>query len=305
VPHLRSSIAIALVSVIGLAVAAAGAADAPAPADSAQATKPALDPALIAASRILYKRELDRARAAQGLNLEKATVGRARRDGQRLVPRANAIDPSTRTWDPSVNVETRTDPIAWSLPNGEILLTTGVLQMFPESDAEFAAILAHLMAHTVNRDDVRTLEATVAKSADPNRLASELADALAKLIVTPHYDDAAEIAADRVALEILARSGIDPAAAARAWRKVEEAKFQAAPGLAAMHRVTPERLTAMEARAVELQPNYELAQAMGQASPPKGEPLAPPRAKATDKPKRKAPATKTSPTRPDGSQAPG
>jgi Zn-dependent protease with chaperone function len=43
----------------------------------------------------------------------------------------------------------RTEPIAWFLPNAELMMSSGLVEGLRLTDAELAAILAHLISHTI------------------------------------------------------------------------------------------------------------------------------------------------------------
>jgi Zn-dependent protease with chaperone function len=233
----------------------------------------AADAALVArASRVVYTRELARNRAAETLDTDRGAVGRARRVGTPLVARASAVGPLATGWSWSLSVETRDEPMAWSLPNGSMMISWGLVRRLSLSDAELAAILAHAIAHQLTGDDARDAVAAYRRrhggpDPDGNRAAAEMADILGKLIVSPHYDAAAEKAADALALELLARSGVDPAAAVSAWRKVAASGSTSAPGLLALHPTPPERIANLEAQVAQVMPLYEKALADAAAAP--------------------------------------
>ena len=244
-------------------------------AQTPAATTPdtSVDPVLMGrAADILYSRQLASLRAAQLLDTDRAALGRARRVGDRLLPRVTAVVPPGVRWSARLSLETRNEPVALCLPNGSVLVSTGLLQL-PLDDAELAAILAHVIAHQVNGDHARAAARAYRQrregvDPDANRAAVELADILGKLVGSPHDDAAAEKAADALALELLARSGVNPAAAARAWRKVVQAGDASAPALLALHPTPPERIADLEALAAQLAPVYEQALADAAAAPP-------------------------------------
>jgi predicted Zn-dependent protease len=232
-----------------------------------------LDPALVArATEAFYQREMARTKKTHTINDDRHLLARARGSGERLIPRAKAAATIPTEWSWTLNMETRPDPIAWSLPNGQIMVSTGLIQGLALTDAETSAILAHAIAHALRGDDLREASAAYRRQRsdpdpDPNRAAIELSEILGRLVTSPHYDAESEQAADALAIELIARSAVDPAAAATAWHKVARSAFTAAPALRAMHPVTPERLAAMQARAVEAKPLYDAAREAAAAAP--------------------------------------
>ena len=151
------------------------------------------------------------------------------------MPRMSLRPRRTGHW--ILSVETRPDAIAYCLPAGKILVTSALFDRVKLGDDEFAAIVAHVIAHALIGQDANDAVAayertrgTATPDPDANRAAVQLADALAKLIASDHYDAAAEQAADTVALELMAGAGINPGVVAGAWRKVAAAGGSAAQG---------------------------------------------------------------------------
>src|SRR5262249_48064763 len=193
------------------------------------------DPALLAtASRQAYLHELERVRGT--LSGDRVLLTRARRVGGRLVQRANVLVPASRGWSWAINVDTLGEPMAWVLPDGAMLVRKRLVQAPFLTEADLAAIFAHVIAHALAGDDARAAAAGFSPAnagPDPNAAVVELAAMLEKLIRTPHYDTASERAAGAMAIQLLARSGINPAAASAAWRKI--AQIGASSPLVAMH----------------------------------------------------------------------
>jgi predicted Zn-dependent protease len=244
---------------------------------AAAADKPALDPVLVSqAASMYYKKELARINLTHNLNEEKWQFALVRRSGERLLPRVKAAYPATAAWSWALSLETRPEMIAWALPNGQIMVSTGLVQGLALTDAELAAILAHAIAHAVSGQDLRDAASAYRRirtdvDPDTNRAAVELSEILGKLMVTPHYDAADEKAVDAIAIELLARSAVNPTAAVSAWRKVARSGSSTPPGLLALHPVTAVRMADLEAQAEAVKPLYEEARAAG-AVPAKSPP---------------------------------
>jgi Zn-dependent protease with chaperone function len=251
-----------------LAVAAAG--------ESPVLPAPKIDPAVLArAADLAYSRDLARARAGKALNADAGMVTRMHRAAEPLISYAWEIQPAAAGWAWILSVETRPEAIAYCLPAGKILVSSALIERVKLNPDEFAAIVAHVIAHALIGQDALDAVAAYERTrksatADPdvNRAALQLADALAKVVQSDHYDAAAEKAADAVALDLMARSGIDPGTAAGAWRKVAEARGTAPQELAVLHPVTPERIAAIEAQMPAVTPVYRNALATHLASPP-------------------------------------
>ena len=257
-----------------LFLAAAAAAQSPVP------ERPKIDPAVLGrAADLVYSRDLTHARTAKALNVDPALLSRTRRAVEPLVSYAPDVLPAAAHWSWIVSVETRPDAIAFCLPAGQILVTSALFDRVKLTDAEFAAVIAHVIAHAlIGRDANDAVAAyqrtrgTATPDPDVNRAAVQLAEALASLMASDHYDAAAEKAADTVALELMARSGIDPGVAAGAWRKVAAAGGSSAQGLAALHPAGNERIAAIEAQVPGMMPLYQKALA-ARPPPDSGQPM--------------------------------
>jgi hypothetical protein len=239
------------------------------------------DAALVArASALVYKREVARLRAADVLETDPDLLRQARRVVSAISSQAPAVAPVAAGWRAwGVTGEARDEPMAWCLPNGALMVSYGLLKKMSLTEPELAAILAHVVGHQLAGADVREALATYkrghdTRDPDVNRAASELADILGKRILSPRHDAAAERQADALAVELLARSGIDPAAAVSAWRKVAQSGSTRPPGLLAFHATPPARIAELEAQAAAARPAYEkaLADAAAAPAPPKKPP---------------------------------
>jgi hypothetical protein len=258
----------------GLALCAA-IAFAQAPAGRAAADpEAAADAALVArAAAIVHKREFARLRAAEMLETDPDVLRQARRAVSAIAGQAPAVAPLATGWTAwGVIGDARDEPMAWCLPNGAVIVSYGLLKKMSLTEPELGAILAHVVGHQLAGADVREALAAYKRKRDTrdpdiNRAASELADILGNLMLSPRHDAAAEREADALALELLARSGIDPAAAVSAWRKVAQSGSTRPPGLLALHATPPTRIADIEAQAAAARPAYEKARADAAAAP--------------------------------------
>jgi beta-barrel assembly-enhancing protease len=113
---------------------------------------------------------------------------------------------------------------AFALPGGVIVLCSGLLRSLGSAD-EAAAVVAHEAAHVVNHDIVRTLARQVGISAVLTMLGGREAEvAVQRLLgelINQHYSRDIENAADVTGFAILEKAGIDPAALADAFGRLE------------------------------------------------------------------------------------
>lgn len=260
---------------LALAIAIAFVAIAP-PARAQEAAVPALAPEIVLrAAEMAYGRDLERARKKRALNEDRRKVGAARRASLLLVAYAPTFEPKVAQWSWSVNVETRDDPIAYCLPGGKIMLSTGLFDRTRLAPEELAVVIAHVMAHAMAGHDtelaLRRL-AALPESADPNRRLLQLADIFGSVIQTAPHDRDVERETDAMALELMARAGVDPRPAPEAWRKIARAGGAAPPAFLALHATWTGRVEEIEKQLRQLLPIYEQAQA-GIASRPRQPPV--------------------------------
>lgn len=134
---------------------------------------------------------------------------------------------------------------AYPLPGGKVLITVGLLKKLND-EAELAGMLAHEIAHVVQRHQLKTL------STEPG------ADKLGA--VTYALETANEFAADRMAVVIMARAGYDPNAYLNAMRTLQNDRSND-PGLGMLAAVHPP----FKDRLAELQ---RVVQGMAKTPPP-------------------------------------
>ena len=155
------------------------------------------------------------------------------------------------------------------------MLSTGLVDRMRLTPGEVAVLLGHVIAHALAGHDATEAIARVGampESPDPNRRILQLMDALSKLVFATPHDIATEKAADSLALEYLARAGIDPEPTAEAWRKVARAGGTTPPAFLALHPMWSGRIEAIEAQVPAVLPLYEQAKAE-QASRPRAPPV--------------------------------
>ena len=257
-PITRTAIVLAFVAVFVCVV--------PAPTGRAQTDAAVVTPILmetvIRAAELAYTRDLARARASGALNADRGQLAGLRRILQPLLFGAGTLRSDAKNWNWAISVETRNEPVAYCLPGGRILVSTGFIERPKLTLAEQSALLAHAIAHALAGHDADEAMARLAReggaaSADPNRTVVRLADILAKVVAAEPHATADERTADTLALELMARSGVDPRASVDAWRKIARAGGATPPGFLALHPTWPERFAELEAQMPAMVALYE------------------------------------------------
>lgn len=218
-----------------------------------------------------YAKQVDTLRTAgqlieTGPDLNRVRVVMNRLVGQVAVFREDATD-----WNWQVKLAHRSELNASCLHGGRMLVNTGLLKMVGSSDDELAAIIAHEMAHAL-REHGRE-KTTMAASREyakmiarlplnrylpPVLRSSEIQDKAMDLLLTLPHSREAELEADRIGLELMARAGYDPAAALSVWRKMAKASIITSPWLST-HPAPDARLQMLESLQPVVRPLFEAA----------------------------------------------
>lgn len=241
------------------------------PSGAQDVKAPVVDPALMnEAGEIAYSREVDRARARRALDTNTQQLASARRMSTLLIAYAATMAPVAASWTWAIHVETREEPVAYCLPGGKIMLSTGLVDRAKLTPPELAVVLAHVIGHALAGDDAARAMArlaTIRESPDPNRRILQLAEILGKIVVGEPHDKETEREMDSLTLELMARAGVDPEPAAEAWRKIARQGGASPPGFLALHPTWPGRIDAIEAQIPTILPLYEQARAEQAARP--------------------------------------
>ena len=185
----------------------------------------------IEASAAAYVDTVAQLRDERQLLNDPRLAARVRVTAGRVVAAAATQYPHTADWDWSVALIDDPDTVnAWCMAGGRMALYSGIVYKLGLTDDELANVFGHEVSHAIaNHTAERMSTALVtevgllvvaANNDDPEtRLAVEVA---AMLAVTLPNSRAGETEADRMGIELAARAGYDPAAAASLWLKMEE-----------------------------------------------------------------------------------
>lgn len=164
---------------------------------------------------------------------------------------------------------------AFALPGGKIGVHTGLLQVAKNQDQLATVIgheVAHVLAHHAN-ERVSTAYATqtglelasvIAGASTPaSRELMGLLGVGAQVGIVLPFSRAQESEADRMGLDLMARSGFDPRQSVTLWENMESAGGAAPPELLSTHPAHETRIEALRQRVPEVLPEFERARAAG------------------------------------------
>ncbi|MCG6931979.1 MAG: M48 family metallopeptidase [Desulfofustis sp.] len=164
-----------------------------------------------------------------------ATAARVREITGRIIAQAIELYPYTKSWDWSIKVIDDPETVnAWCMAGGKMAIYTGLIDKVKPTDDELAQVLAHeishaLANHTAERmsmamaTQLGILGVGIASRNSDNRGAILTGSALAAMLAIQLPNSrSAETEADAMGLELAARAGYNPNAAATLWEKMEK-----------------------------------------------------------------------------------
>lgn len=261
-----------LALVLSLSAAAPAFAADPAPADGVDVKKSKL--LLLPKSTVenssaqQYGQMMRAAAQKNALNVDKAQVERLRQIARTLIPPAARFNEDAKRWRWEVNLVSSKQVNAFCMPGGKIAFYTGIISALQLTDDEVAVIMGHEVAHALLEHGRARMSEQVLKSVGVSVAAallnlgqvstSMLAQAT-DLAVTLPFSRKHETDADLVGMEIAARAGYDPRAAANVWRKMAKLAGSQPPQFLSTHPGHASRIKEIEANLPRVMPLYEAA----------------------------------------------
>lgn len=198
----------------------------------------------ISSSRTAYVQQM-RAFDEKGLiSRDTALVERVNRITGRVVAQAIRQYPDTADWEWSIEVIDEPETInAWAMAGGRMAIYTGLIEKTKATDDEIAQVIGHEIAHAVANHTAERMSVVMAtqlgvlavgvSTRDDRAMAGAAAAAL--LAINLPNSRTAETEADRIGIELAARAGYHPDAAASLWKKMAEAGGSGPPQFLSTH----------------------------------------------------------------------
>lgn len=225
----------------------------------------------ISASKEAYIAQMQELEAKGQLNNDPADVARVDAITERLIAQAIIMRPETKDWEWSVEVIDDPKMVnAWCMAGGRMAMYTGLLQQVQPTDDELAQVMGHEIAHALANHTAERMSVAMASSAGVV-LAGVLSDrpvatmagaaAAAKLAVELPNSRTSESEADRIGIELAAKAGYNPDAAATLWQKMGAVGGEGPPQFLSTHPAPENRQETLSKLAPEMMPYYEQAKA--------------------------------------------
>ena len=148
----------------------------------------------------------------------------------RLVTVAIEKFPNSANWEWSVAIIDDPETVnAWCMAGGRMAVYTGLFEKLHLTDAEFAQIMGHEIAHALANHTAERMSRTMATTMgvvaigvmSDNKVAAMGGAAMAaKLALDLPNSRTAETEADQIGMELAVRAGYDPDAAVSLWQKM-------------------------------------------------------------------------------------
>jgi predicted Zn-dependent protease len=157
---------------------------------------------------------------------------------------------------------------AWCMPGGKIAVYSGLIEKLQLTDDELAAIMGHEISHALrehSREQISQQTATglvvgvAAAAVGLGDVGSQLANMVADVTFNLPRSRADEVEADRIGVELAARSGYNPHAAVSVWEKMLKSTSGGPPQFLSTHPSPAHRLSDLNVYAERVMPLYQSA----------------------------------------------
>lgn len=184
----------------------------------------------------------------------------------RLITEAVKMRPDTADWEWSVVVIDDPKMVnAWCMAGGRMAVYTGLLEQVQPTDDELAQVMGHEISHALAAHTAEKMSMRIATSvgvaavgvATDSGAALAGAAATAMLAVNLPNSRSAEKEADRIGIELAARAGYDPKAAATLWQKMGEVSGSSPPQFLSTHPAPENRQEKLSKLAVKMEQYYD------------------------------------------------
>ncbi len=220
----------------------------------------------INASKIAYAEMLKPLEEEGKLDNDPVLKARVRRITERLIAQALIMRPETRDWDWSIRIIDDPETVnAWAMAGGRMALYTGLVEKVEPTDDELAQVLGHEISHALAKHTAERMSVAMASqlgvavvAAKADKQGALVGAALAaKLALELPNSRTAEAEADRIGIELAAKAGYDPRAAATLWRKMAKVGGGRMPEFLSTHPSSANREERLNALAAERMPCYQ------------------------------------------------
>jgi len=223
----------------------------------------------ISASKQAYVQDMSKLKSEGKLVTDPRLLARIERITERLVAQAVLMRPATARWEWSVEVIDDPKTVnAWCMAGGRMAVYTGLILKIDPTDDELAQVMGHEISHALANHTAEQMSVAMASqlgvvavgiASDRPGQSMAMAAMAAQLAVQLPNSRTAESEADRIGIELAAKAGYDPRAAATLWQKMGALGGSAPPAFLSTHPGPEDRQANLARLAPEMQPYYAAA----------------------------------------------
>lgn len=219
-----------------------------------------------------YAQMMRAAAQKNALNNDRQQVERLRAIARNLIPPSVRFNEDAKRWRWEVNLVSSRSVNAFCMPGGKIAFYTGIISALQLTDDEVAVIMGHEIAHALLEHGRARMSEQVLKNVgigvaamvfNLGHASASMLSQAADLAVSLPFSRQHETEADLVGMELAARAGYDPRAAANVWRKMSRLGAQSGqaqpPQFLSTHPGHANRIKDIEANLPRVMPLYEAA----------------------------------------------
>jgi len=215
-----------------------------------------------------YGKVISEAGKKNQLNRDSAQVERVRGVAKRLIPSTAAFRPDAPRWNWEVNVISSDEVNAWCMPGGKIAVYSGLLTKLNPTDEELAAVMGHEIAHALREHGRERASEQMTQQIGVSVLSvalglgdlgSQLTQTVLDVTLSLPHSRTHETEADRIGVELAARSGYEPHAAVSLWEKMGKLGGGKPPEWMSTHPSDQTRIRDLQTYSERVIPLYEAA----------------------------------------------
>lgn len=223
----------------------------------------------IASSRQAYVQTLAPLAKEGRIDSDPQTTARVRYVTGRVIAQAINMYPHTRNWDWSIKVIDEPETVnAWCMAGGKMAIYTGLIKKVQPTDDELAQVLGHEIAHALANHTAEKMSMAMASQLGLLTVAIAAQDsgyggailtgsaAAAALAINLPNSRMAEKEADILGMELAAKAGYDPRAAAALWQKMAKVGGSRPPEFLSTHPAPENRQQVLTYLAERMMPYY-------------------------------------------------
>lgn len=223
----------------------------------------------ILSSREAYVQTLQPLQKEGKIDNDPRTAARVRYITGRLIAQAIAFYPHTRDWQWSVKVIDDPETVnAWCMAGGKMAIYTGLINKLEATDDEIAQVMGHEISHALANHTAERMSMAmasqlglmgVAVAAGSNDYRSAIlagSSMAAAVAITLPNSRTSEAEADRMGIELAAKAGYDPRAAAVLWEKMAKVGGNGPPQFLSTHPAPENRQETLRILADEMMVYY-------------------------------------------------